>query len=1089
MPSFDIRIDKPDIQTNEPALQKRAGSLGGDSPLRDRLQSLPDPDSSDIGPHEPSLDDNPPLQGWAFYRKRLRPLNPPAADDKDFAGRLSSDKEQGPPGPRSRSQSLPTISPNAFRRRKSSEDVDEISPPRSKTRDQYAQQTHMQRHIDHLAQKNLSRNVKSAFNPHAGRFSCTSRYRWAKGYEQSLMQTADNQDEETRPEDLRQRIWHRHGGPPQTTQQRLWRLREDIQNKIPSLNRTLGYRVNENPFLHIEELQQEVEKNPLTASPTARKIVTLHREMLDLGIDPFQDLEQLKRSVGKDQGVDKAYGDGEKLRDLSDALGKMAYLQGKRSQQARCAPTADAYSHILSDYRKKLTRVTEELDAMIKNLELPKKITSKRKTKEELESTIRTIEDSRDANKIAEELAKRQTLTNQINDYLPKYDTAKDKAIELGVELASKARIGFDENTNKFVKTHFNLAIDKRDPLFNEGDLEKREALIEQAEAKLDQDRTSLEHQPPSDAKRGREEALWREEEKICLAKEKLYRKVLDGLGSKKTKDADDGTSHRRQTAIYMRLLKNTLADKQRILDRKENALQQKNRTFLESLAGNENKLLGALKEKFTDIRDAHGAYGSVAEWKRTQSTTAKVGRAWKRFWSGVFKSVDFTEDATKISAHDIESDEASLHKPSDRLEAAATGFEIAENSLGIIKSHHKLWHRIRAAFRRKGPETQPVEEVTEKNTVEWARSAPQRMLNQAKRAASKRLWYRKFLGFWKKTDIPAEVLDAARYDAGLLSSSAKMAGAKGAFWSAVASKTVAKGSAIAGAVVTGKDAVQFGFEAHEARMEDQKRSQALNQTKAMFTEQHRKPNGSTLHDSLRDLDALVALGEKKGNWKRKAGGAGVNAAASTGFTLAAIAGFSVGGAALTIGAPVTGGVAATGGLAYAAYREGKEYVDAETLKLHEDAFTGRVGGKTVSALNEAARKSGITDLRAHLDQQLIRSDTRYATQRTLVNLKREMRLGYTEAELKDHLRARIDAKARRMDGDDTEIDIYDYDREDDDFKRFDDTRLKASPHAQFLMQMGMSRGDVLTLADSRDDERTNEVCRQLIQMSLRLKG
>jgi hypothetical protein len=333
MPSFDIPTDKANIQANEPAQRTRSASLGGDSPLQGRLRSISDPDISDIGPHELPLTDNPPQQGWEYYRKRMRPLNPPSSDEKEFAEWTSSNEEHGPPGPRPRSRSLPTISPNPDLQRKSPDDVDEIAPRRTKATDQYTRQAHRQRHTDHLAQKNLSRNVKSAFNPHTSRFSSTSRYRWAKGYEQSLMQTADHQSGDVRPADLKQRIWNRHGGPPQSTQQRLWGLRDEIQHKISSLNRVLGFRANENPFLHVDELQQEVQANPLTARPAARKIVALHQELLELGIDPYQDLEQLKSSIGKDRSVARAYDDRKKLKDFSDAVGKMA--QPRRGAMAR----------------------------------------------------------------------------------------------------------------------------------------------------------------------------------------------------------------------------------------------------------------------------------------------------------------------------------------------------------------------------------------------------------------------------------------------------------------------------------------------------------------------------------------------------------------------------------------------------------------------------------------------------------------------------------------------------------------------------------------------------------------------------------
>jgi len=652
-----------------------------------------------------------------------------------------------------------------------------------------------------------------------------------------------------------------------------------------------------------------------------------------------------------------------------------------------------------------------------------------------------------------------------------------NEAVQRHAQLAARTGITYGDAAEAFKHSQYDSPIRRSSPLFR-GSPADREAAIDIAAQRLDADKA----RPNADP-----HGFYRRDEELLMAKESLVRDKIKDLDQRwKTGLYTSGKRLEwisRSMADQKARLHEILAAKQNLGERRDARLAHLNKAQL-------LKYENAFERIGNDFDEVRQSLGVARELSETRS--GWFAAAAKAMWRGVkalLSHPNEVKEIAKMSARGLEAG-GGVHEVAEGanagLDGAATDLMVVEKFFGVYKSAVAFGKNIREALK-----TQDFPELpggAERGTAAWYREAPYRMLSSNREAV------KGHLPGWALYDMTADGIATVRYGGEMFADSTRIAGEhsrKAADLAASAGMHGAmKAMPVAGGALAAAKAVKKTAQAGVAASENSKRGNALKKTRTELADHH----DPEIADSLRDLENLHALAKERSDVKTKLVGAGKDLVHAGGYAVAAAAAFGAGGTALaTIGAPVAGGVAAGAALAYVVGKQVKAYNRKELLKLHQDALIGRVGDKTANKLLKEARDAGFEDPRDYLDQQLMRQDVRYATQRLVMNLKREIRANTDlgDGSIDDYIEQRVGsatvgarsaAVTRDAQG---AVDIY----SDPVYRDEDARRLDASPTARFLRNMGMTDAQVLALADSGDDAESLEATRMLIQTHLKIKG
>lgn len=533
--------------------------------------------------------------------------------------------------------------------------------------------------------------------------------------------------------------------------------------------------------------------------------------------------------------------------------------------------------------------------------------------------------------------------------------------------------------------------------------------------------------------------------------------------------------------------LKETLAEKQRLFDAKTAWLRHLNHQYISTQFHTPRHVLRFMNNEtgknklFKAVRAAQN--DKQAKKMHASLKPGILRRAWRALKT-VF--VDHANDVKEVSK--VSSKALSIHQEAadlgglaaDRLDGPITHFDVTEKFFGMVKSGMGFYKKMRAAL--KEPSLIRDWEQPQQDTVDTLREAPFRMLAKRKAEANE------YVSAWQGLDIVKEGIGTVRYTTDSAMKAGKEAALRGNETTKGMSKTALgiaqkQGSQLAGAGLSAYGAMKGTVEALDLKKENKRRKAALQTVEQQFPPRQNQP----VDPSIQDLRAVHKLGVRNAQVVTKSVGVAKDALNATAYGFGAAVAFGAKSTLVTSWAPPLALSAASAAILYGSGKEIAAY-NARSLKaLHRDAMAGRVGPTTKQQLESEAPRKGFPTGKDYLDHLLIRQDVRYATRRLLINLKREMRAGDSSGDLVSRLEQRRLAapeKERKQDP----LSIY-RPPSDSNFAKDDAQRIERSPTAHFLEQMGMSRAEVVALADSADDEATNEACRQLIQIQLKLKG
>ncbi len=610
-------------------------------------------------------------------------------------------------------------------------------------------------------------------------------------------------------------------------------------------------------------------------------------------------------------------------------------------------------------------------------------------------------------------------------------------------------------------------------------------------------------------------------------AKEKVCRDVIGQLEDELARIRDDRKHYNR---IFGRNLMDTRVEK----------LQQKLRLYDGRLrdAQAETKRLGAIREsRLAELNTAHlqqtlntpdHSNTALAEEldrhfaslrtglgvrEKPPTTAQELGQALKKDLAWPFRKIKSklqtwfgrghdtgrysgeARDTAKAFSKAIQSyqeapaqDGRLDHATSDRLSAVRTQVDVIQNTFGVLKSLDGIGTTLAT-----GSQSKPVARgrETPDDPIEMQRQAPYRLL------AARRDELPDYVSGWTRADLLAGAAGAYRFaaedvlrgyqDAQILDPKNRAAN------QVLNSPTTAQmklASQALGAGLATYAAVKGGKQAWTASKLRRTRSKALAKAGA-------SSGAGGNPNALADLKAVDRLASQQQGAIEKWLGAAKDTVNAGAFSVGTAA--AAGAGKLSLANPITASIAAGLAVTYSSAKHIYDYNKSELRALHQDAMAGRVSQAYAQQLEQEAAQADFGNPIDYLDHLLLQKDTKYATERLVMNLKQEMRGGATDKADSDkvarqRVQERIQAQPKQLQrskisNDPTQaisriadpLGIYGGDD--------DERRIAASPTATFLRETGMSAAEILALADSADDKATTEACRQLIQLHLKLKG
>ncbi|MCP3881566.1 MAG: hypothetical protein GY701_24735 [Sulfitobacter sp.] len=970
--------------------------------------------------------------------------------------------------------------------------------------DRFSRQAHMEQEAESQARTSLGRNVKSLLSPFVdgGR----SLYRSVRGHEQAGTATLDGM---------------RRGS-------KLQRLM-DARNAMSDVNRHMIRRQQYLPNFQSESVDWDYWRKNLASSThitdlmqrksaAAERIVNAKSTLEEHGIDPDWPIDRIRAALdvkvrdAADAAKAGATGSPPRplrmaVRDELPRLGSRLNLgdnplnqvdalnrivdQSNDKQMVKDAKRALHIGRELIEHGLDPTRPRAEIQQGLENRltdgDRLKELSRAADRLQQLSSAQRKVRELRikvPANALPNESKqiKRDRLELERNARIvarlgPLHHSLITEAVQRHAQLSARCGMTYGADAEAFKRSQLDRPIGRKGTLFK-GKIEAREAAIDEAARQLDADKQDPDADPHS---------FYRREEELLMARESVVRDRIKDLEQRwKTGLYTSGKRLEwisRSLAGQKARLQELLGAKQGLGNRRSARLAQLNNKQLLKYANAYERIVS----DFDEVRHSLGVAKELSETK--SGWLASAGKAVWRGIKAIFNHPNEVKEISKLSSDALDA-HMGIHHSAEAAEAgmdhAAIDTLVVEKFFGAYKSAVAFGKNIRNALKT-GDIPEPPG-GSERGTAPWHREAPYRML------ASNREAVKEHLPDWALYEMVEDGAATVRYGGEAFTGSAQIAAKHGQdaahFVASAGMQGALKATPIAGGALATSKAVKKSVQAGIAASENSKRGKALKQTRTEFADN----DNPVIADSLKDLENLHALAKEKSDVKTKLVGAGKDLVHAGGYAVAAVAVFGVGGTALaTVAAPVAAGVAAGAALAYAVGKQVKAYNRRELLKLHQDALIGRIGDKTAQKLLKEARAAGFDDPRDYLDQQLMRQDARYATQRVVMNLKREIRantrLGhggmddYIEQRVgsatlgAEHASVRRDAQGN--------VDIY----SDPVYRDEDKRRLDASPTAGFLLNMGMTQAQVLALADSRDDAESIEATRMLIQTHLKIKG